>query len=280
MAELLSLSQEKEVFRACRVLFGSQVTLNRDFLAYLQLDGVRYAYRAQAKMTHPDRFPGASLFFLQRQAELFRRVTTAYDVLNNFLCVRERGLRFPQRSGGADSCRSATARRDAEGRVQQRRERRVFRSFSGKIYTGSSGLQLPQRPLPFGRYLNYRGLISYTDLAQALIWQQRQRPRMGDLSRRWGRLSEVEVKAILKTRRQGGGRFGEKAVALGFLNQFQVDTMIHFQRSNQRPLGEYFVEQGLISPVLLEKLVSDLHDHNEQVILDIPLLRRFLGIFF
>ena len=88
------------------------------------------------------------------------------------------------------------------------------------------------------------------------------------------------MKAVLRTRRQGPSRFGEKAVALGFLSQFQVDTMIYFQRSKQQPLGGFFVEQGMISPSLIERLVSDLHDHNERALLDTPLLRRFLGIFF
>ena len=280
MAELFSLSNEKEVFRACRVLFGARVTLNPDFLAYLQLDGVRTAYRMQAKITHPDRFPGADLFFLQRQAELFHRVTAAYDILNNFLSIRERGLWSPKRARVVVSGRRTATSRDVDDRVEQRRERRDFRFFSGKNYTTPSGLKLPQRPLPFGLYLNYRGLISYTDLARALVWQRRQRPRLGDLSQRWGRLNEDEVKVILQTRRQGFSRFGEKAVDLGFLNQFQVDTMIHFQRSKQRPLGEFFVEEGQFSHFLIEKLVSELHDHNEQVILDTPLLRRFLGIFF
>jgi hypothetical protein len=280
MAELFSLYQEKEVFRACRLLFGAQVTLNPDFLAYLQLDGIRVAYRMQAKITHPDRFPGASLFFLQRQAELFRRVTAAYDILNNFLSVRERGLWSPKRVGVIVPGRRSATSKDVGARVERRRVRRDSRSFSGNIYTSFSGLKLPQRPLPFGLYLNYRGLISHADLARALVWQRRQRPRMGDLSQSWGRLNEAEVKIILQTRRQGLSRFGEKAVDLGFLNQFQVNTMIHFQRSRQRPLGEFFVEEGKFSHSLIEKLVSELHDHNEQVVLDTPFLRRFLGIFF
>ncbi|MCD6532589.1 MAG: J domain-containing protein [Deltaproteobacteria bacterium] len=280
MAELFSLSQEKEVFSACRVLFGAQVMLNSDFLAYLQLDGVRSAYRLQAKTTHPDRFPGASLLFLQRQAELFRRVTAAYEILNNFLSVRERGLWSPKRSRTVMSGRRSASGGDVDEKVERRRVRREPRPFSRKIYTAPSVFDLPQRPLPFGLYLNYRGLISHADLARALVWQRRQRPRMGDLSQSWGRLNEAEVKVILQTRRQGVSRFGEKAVALGFLNQFQVDTMIHFQRSKQRLLGEFFVEEGKFSHSLIEKLVSQLHDHNEQVILDTPLLHRFLGIFF
>jgi len=46
------------------------------------------------------------------------------------------------------------------------------------------------------------------------------------------------------------------------------------------PLGEFFVEEDQFPHVLIEKLVSELHDHNEQAILDTPLLRRFIGIFF
>ncbi len=279
MAEPLSLTQEKKVLRACRVLFGSRVTLNRDFLSCLQLEGVRAAYRSQAKVTHPDRFPGANLLFLQRQTELFRRVTTAYDVLSDFLCLRERGLGFTESSRTATSQYRYAAKRDVEDRGSRGQVRRDFRSFSGEI-KNSSGLKLPQRPLPFGLYLNYRGLISYADLTRALVWQQRQRPRLGDISQRWGRLSEGEVKIVLGARCQGACRFGEKAVVLGLLSQFQVDTMIYFQRSRQRLLGEFFVEQGLISHSLIERLVADLHDHNEQTIIDIPLLRRFIGIFF
>ena len=279
MAELISLSQEKAVLSACRTLFGSQVTLSRDFLAYVQFDGVRSAYLSRAKVTHPDRFPGASLSFLQRQAERFRRVATAYDVLNGFLSDRERGLWFPVRRGVVNESNSSKAGKYSDGRVQTKREGGDFRSFSRKKGFADASLKLPQRQLPFGLYLNYRGLISYTDLARALVWQRRQRPRLGDLSKRWGRLNEAEVKAVLRMRYQGLSRFGEKAVALGFLNQFQVDTMIYFQRSKQRPLGEFFVEEGQFSALMLEKLVSDLHDHNEQALLDTPLLRRFLGIF-
>ena len=220
------------------------------------------------------------MLFLQRQSELFHRVTAAYDILNNFLRVRERGLWPQKRAGAVVSGRPSANSGDVDGRVGRGRVQRDFRSFSGKIYTSSSRPKLPQRHLPFGLYLNYRGLISYTDLARALVWQRLQRPRLGDLSQRWGRLDEFEVKTVLKARYQGLNRFGEKAVALGYLNQFQVDTMIHFQRSKQRPLGEFFVEEGIISHHLIEKLVSELHDHNEQAILDAPLLRRFLGIFF
>ncbi|MBN2810164.1 MAG: J domain-containing protein [Deltaproteobacteria bacterium] len=275
MAQLISLPRENEVLGACRVLFGSQVVLSRDFLATLQTSGVRGAYLTQAKTTHPDRFPGADFAVLQRQAERFRQVAGAYDILNDFLIAREQGAWFTGTvSGGGNYCQASRGSFSGARSQERPQKRPRKKEFS------PPGFTLPRRPLPLGLYLNYRGLISHTELARALVWQRQQRPRLGELSRRWGRLNEFEVREILQTRRQGGNRFGEKAVNLGLLSQFQVDTMIYFQRSRQRPLGEYFVEQGLLSAVLLEKLVSDQHDHNEQTLLEIPLLRRFLGIFF
>ena len=272
MAELISISQEQELLRACRVLFGSQAVLGRNFLASIQPDGVRVAYLSRARLTHPDRFPGASLVFLKGQAQRFRKVVAAYDVVNRFLSDRKRGFVFVGRRGGV--------RQYPEEMVQRRGKRCASQSFLGGRDSLFSGLELPQQPLPLGLYLNYRGLVSYTELAQALVWQRRQRPRLGELSQRWGRLSEFEVKAILELRRQGVCRFGEKAIVLGLLSQFQVDTMIYFQRSKQRPIGEFFVEQGLISSSSIEGLVSDLHEHNEQALINSPTPKSFFRYLF
>ncbi|HDS16389.1 MAG TPA: hypothetical protein ENN66_07240 [Proteobacteria bacterium] len=150
----------------------------------------------------------------------------------------------------------------------------------GEYFFSSRCGSLPQRQLPLGFFLYYRGYISYQDLSRALVWQRSQRLRLGEISRRWGRLSEDEIKVVLRCRDQNVSRFGEKAVALGFLNHFQVDTMIHYQRRRQQPLGSFFVEQGGLPQVVLEKLLLELHDHNERVIIENPFLRRFFGIFF
>jgi len=89
-----TLSQEKEFFSACRVLFGSDIEVNRDFLTYLQLEGIRQAYLNLAKTTHPDRFPGADLLLLRRKAESFSRVTGAYGTLSAFIKARSKGVFF------------------------------------------------------------------------------------------------------------------------------------------------------------------------------------------
>ena len=269
MAEHFSLTQERRFLSACRVLFGSEVEAGRDFLNYLQLEGVRAAYHNRAKLTHPDRFPGADLDFLRLQAEKFQRVVGAYDVLHDFLKARERGIGF--------------ARRPAAGPPRPpRRPETPLRHASSRVRPAPTLVRpaalLPRRRLPFGLFLCHHGIISYGDLARALVWQRQQRPRLGDLARLWGRLSEPQVQVILGD--EGRRRFGEKAIALGLLNQFQVDTMIHYQRSRQQPLGTFFVDEGLIAPRHLSQLLVALHEHNENMMIELPWLRRFFGIFF
>lgn len=272
MSLYFSRSEEHRFYQACRVLFGREVELGRDFLSYLQLEGIRSAYHSRAKMTHPDRFPGADLEFLSRQAQRFQRVVGAYDILYDFLRERERGTRFARDQGSSVLLTRKRRMVSPQGQPGRGRVSRPFKTTAGTM----ADMKLPRRRLPFGMFLYHQGLISYGDLAKALVWQRKQRPRLGDLSRLWGRLSEEQIRLVLAGE---GRRFGEKAVAMGLLNQFQVNTMIHYQRSRQQPLGAFFVEQGLLSPARLNYLLAGLHEHNEIVTIELPWFRRFFDLF-
>ncbi len=50
-----SWGQEKQLIRACQVLFGEDHSINRQFLNRLQLKELRSAFRRKALATHPDR---------------------------------------------------------------------------------------------------------------------------------------------------------------------------------------------------------------------------------
>jgi hypothetical protein len=80
---------EKEVFSACRTLFGPEVRLSLDFLGYLQAGGVKAAFRERAKQTHPDRFATHAPDVQTRQAEIFREVVEAFDLIKDFLKHRD-----------------------------------------------------------------------------------------------------------------------------------------------------------------------------------------------
>jgi len=189
---------EKEVFSACRTLFGPEVRLSLDFLGYLQAGGVKAAFREQAKQNHPDLFATHAPDVQNRQAEIFREVREAFDLIKDFLKHRDESF-----SQGAD-------RIFHPSRPQSwSHPKRARKPATEHFYRGI----MPLRRLEFGSYLYYRGLVSYQALIDALVWQRRQRPNLGDIACRWNWLSEADILKICRDR-GGYGRFGEKAVAL------------------------------------------------------------------
>ncbi|MEW6220158.1 MAG: molecular chaperone DnaJ, partial [Thermodesulfobacteriota bacterium] len=120
---------------------------------------------------------------------------------------------------------------------------------------------LPQRELLFGHFLYYSGAISWRSMIQALVWQRMQRPRIGEIARRLGWLSDGDVQSIFRQRRIFE-RFGGIAQRVGLLTDFQVRVLLLHQRRLQRRLGDYFVEQSLLSEHDVERLHEGLRLHN------------------
>jgi len=78
---------------------------------------------------------------------------------------------------------------------------------------------------------------------------------------RWGWLDQHAVRRILDC----SGRFllfGQRGIHLGVLTPFQVRVLLTYQRSRQKKLGRYFVEQGLLRHYEMERLVAELKAHN------------------
>lgn len=229
---------ETELLAACRILFGPGVRLSREFLHYLQPGGAKAAFRKKAKETHPDLGSGADPEETRRRAETFRELISANELICAFLQQRK------------EQPRPAQPRTPPSNR-------------SGRSYNAESFFRgrVPARPLEFGRYLYYRGLIPYPALIEAIAWQRGQRPAIGSIARRWGWLSESDIRQIL---RHPGlpDRFGATAVRLGLLKPFQVQTLLFYQRAQQKRIGRFFVERGFLSEAQLEHLLGDFQNHN------------------
>lgn len=231
---------ESEILHACRVLFGADLHLGREFLNYLQPSGVRIAYRKQAKATHPDRYTGSCSSTRARQEKLFQNLNQAHEVLQNYL---------KQRNLSTTETRFRTNRQPPPpprtGNVTQR------------YYRGP----IPARPLQFGQFLYYRGLIPYSAVISAITWQRQQRPTIGEIARRWRWLNSTDVDRIL-CQHGGFARFGERAERLGLLNSLQVRTLLLHQRNRQQQIGHYFIEHHYFAESTLEGLLAELSDHN------------------
>ncbi len=243
----MSQISEAEVFRACRTLFGPELQLNRDFLHYLQPSGVRTAYRKKAKQTHPDRFAVSTSHIREKQQRLFQDLNHAHETLQKFLKQRQ----LPPNSNSY----RGTCPNYPQGQAHRRRPDGPPRN---NYYRGP----LPPRPLQFGLFLYYRGVIPFNAVISAIAWQRQQRPVLGEIARRWGWLSDQQIKQILAYR-NGGCKFGERAEQLGLLSSLQVRAIVLHQRSRQRQMGLYFIEQGFFDAETLNLLLDKLAEHNQ-----------------
>lgn len=280
---------EQDLYRACEVIFGPKLDLSRDFLQYLQLSGVKSAYRKRALETHPDRFAA-----LDEDAEqqgsgvLFHDVHQAYENLLHYLQARERGSHLPgaRRPGsGGDGPQPRGFKKDGfphrttsgNGFGAGREKRQHNRPPAGsscespcwdieELYQGP----LPNRRLLLGHFLYYSGIASWRTIVQALIWQRSNRPKIGEISRRLGILDEAAIAMILKNR-SVGQPFGEFALKLGLLDENQLRLLIQAQKRMQHKFGQYFIQQGLLQPRQLLRLLQEYHDHNNR------LAREFAG---
>lgn len=229
-----------ETLEACRVLFGT------DFepldLGELDPSRIRAAFRIKAKLHHPDRFGNAPPHVQRRQTELFQTMAAAYDTLLKLVrrqpspTSRPSAVRSPRQRVSVVPPRAAPAHRHKP---------------------------LPAVEMRLGTLLHYRGLISSQELAAALHWQAKSRTRIGEVALRWNWMTAAQVRAAAQF--SGPLRFGERAIALGALEEQQLEKLLWYQRAQQPRLGTYFVERGRLAREIIDVAVGELLRHNARI---------------
>ena len=274
---------EEELYRSCRIIFGRELRVSPDFLQYLQLSGIKKAYRKKALEFHPDRGFSQSLTLQQGMASQFIDVHQAYEKLVAYLESRDRGIE-PNISSYAPSIRKD---RNGVKRTHQNSTsstKRFYRqkasgfqpknnnggqqktSFHGPpidpktLYRGS----LPNCQLLFGRYLYYSGLINLYTIGQALVWQRSQRLSVGEIGRRMGWLNEQDTFKILQQRRDRQ-LFGELALRLGIITREQLQIILLHQKRLHKRIGQYFVIKNYWDNVMVEEYIAAHRNHNSRV---------------
>lgn len=276
---------EQELFRACQIIFGDELNVSRDFLAYVQLSGVKSAYRKRAKETHPDCFATQGDLAQRFGARKFQVVQKAYKHLRHYVDAREKGYRIPSSSRPQPvQPQPASSRRPASrpatnpstfsqkrrtASTRQRATRRPTatpstppknKSFDVKaLFKG----ELPGRPMLFGHFLYYSGLVDWQTIVRALIWQRACRPKVGDIGVRFGWLAQQDILPILQSG-ECTDAFGKKAIASGKLSRYQMQAILAYQQKNHRRIGEYFVKKRIFTRMQLQGLLRRCHDHNSQ----------------
>ena len=242
---LRKLPLNQQILAALRILFGPNVPVSRNFVARLTPSTLKTVYRRKALQTHPDR----AMVILRPPEELndhFKQVTSAYQTISTAM-ARRKTAKFPI----SQKARTRTHQTVAK---QRRTSRLANRFYSGP---------LPRRPLLIGQFLYYSGLISWKDLIDAIVWQKKQRPLIGQIAKDWNMLSWADIAKVLSTRRPGE-RFGECSYRQGLINTFQQMALVGRQRRLQQPIGRHFVSKGLFSHEDLKQMVDQMNRHNQR----------------
>ena len=229
------MESKDRLFEACRILFGDDLELSHEFLAYLQEKGVASAFRKRAMEVHPDRARISGLSRRRCQDE-FTALQVACAILRQHIATRD----LPSRIG--------------TGRTPARSSQR------SSVYP----VGLPEEKLLFGRFLYRMGIIEWRQLIMALAWQKSGRPKIGELGIMMGYLDRNDVLMILKNPVKTGA-FGMTAYKMGLLSVAEVRELLLRQKRQEKKIGQFFVEQGLLNQKQLYELLNQCTQHNQWV---------------
>lgn len=250
----MNQQQASRLIHACHVLFGSDIAANPDFLHYIQLSGVKSAFRRRALSTHPD----------TQQSDddrMFIEIKHAYDLLYDFVANREVSP-GPTESAGEKHSETGPASQDdgndSHQRSRRKRNGKRRQSKDGSFYFGGN---VPRTQLRLAEFLYYSGVISWHNLIEAIVWQRKQRPVFGAIAADWAWITLAGASDLLY-RRKPGERIGEAAIRLHTLNHTQVEVILSHQKRLQKPIGHFFVNRGHLTWNQLVRLLNENKLHN------------------
>jgi DnaJ domain len=259
-------NNQRELFRSCEILFGADLHLSGEFLDYLEVDGVKSAFRRRAMETHPDRQNGKDPWLQQESTALFSTVREAYENLLDFLQQKD----TIQVSPKSRRTSTATTTKQKQGSSSRQPIKPIILpdeisskggfSNTETYYQGS----LPGRRLLFGHFLYYSGLANWRTITRVLIWQKTERPRLGELALRFGIFDQNAINTIMSYKKPFYP-FGQTARSLGLLSEQQLRTLIFQQQRLQKKFGTILLEKNLLKDYELRELLYQFERHNDNI---------------
>jgi hypothetical protein len=209
----------------------------------------------------------------QRRAERVRQAEQARQRAERSARAGRRAEQAQREEREAQARRAEAARREAAARKvdeaaraeREARSRRVWRASEPDWRHVVKTRPLPRRRIRLAEFLYYSGRISWAAMVEAISWQRQQRPAVGRIAVEFGFLTPVEVMEVIERRRRASASdvpFGEFALRIGMITQFERLAMVGRQTRLQRPIGQFFVERGLIVEPEFEELRRQIVRHN------------------
>lgn len=196
------------------------------------------AFRKRALLFHPDRADQLGIDPAKLN-ELFKRFHGAYRLLNRLI----EGEIVPHRPPSSRDHTVHTAETFSKERQRS--------NANDGMFTGP----LPGKPLRFVQYLYYSGLIDWQTMIDAITWQSKVRPKIGEIGRTYKFLDHKEIITVIRQRKTGEF-FGNVALRSGYVTRPQLLTMIGKQKNLNLPIGRYFLENHLFTRDELNNLIK------------------------
>ncbi len=236
----------EQLARAAHLVLGREA--ERGLSGRISPAELRRAFRRRALEAHPDRARVLGRPEWQLATE-FRALADAYALLADVVASRVRV------EATRPAVRVRTTPSPPPPPPRPARSARAPHVAAGP---------LPRRRLRLAEFLYYSGRVSFRVAAEAVVWQRRQRPPLGRLAVEWGHLRPDDVLELLSSRRRdrSGELFGEYALRMGALTPRQLLALLGQQRRLQRPIGDYFVQSGIVGTAEIEAAVDALLRHN------------------
>jgi len=253
---------------------GKRLSLHNPDVLNLTVQDLKKNYYRRAKELHPDTASqsGISESLL---TERFKRLSESYNFLLEYWqnrdfssLLKEDQYKNQYRTKPSQKQRAKKNTQSTKG-FQQQEERKTtyrYRQQQGKneapkrFYTGP----MPKTEMRFAQFLYYSKKIDWNTFVQALSWQWKNRPRLGEIAVEKGYLKHADIITILR-HSFPGELFGKAAIRLGFLSERELFLLLGHQQLLNKPIGLFFIEQCSFPQSEIEKQLAQMKKFNTEV---------------
>jgi hypothetical protein len=246
---------------ACTLLFGENTEASPEFIRYMQIAGLKAAFRNLAMRNHPDMASqiGVAAPVLQQR---FTEIRQAYELLLPYVAGERRlpSWQTPRPDYEAPEAAPPPKRTTTAYPFKAGDRRFLRRSAHQGKQTFSKG-HLPKRILRIGEFLYYSSRVSWENMFSALVWQRLSRPRLGEIALEKGFFTASDMLDIRRFR-QIGEPIGATALRLRIIEANQLRLLLGCQKIYNAPLGRYFVDEDILTPYELAQQLNLQRAHN------------------
>lgn len=265
-----SVAEKIELEKRLSLVLGKPVNLHNPEVLTLTPEVLKRLYHKRAKELHPDNAArtGKDPAYLTSR---FKSLSESYTFVVDFwkecdfsTFIREYSTNYswsPQTSKPKPAHHySQTPKAKTYSNFQKSHTAYTVKKeerFGKRFYSGP----MPCFQLRFAQFMYYTKKADWNTFIKSLSWQWKVRPRLGELAVKKGLLTNQKVLIILKNKLPDE-LFGKAALRLGFLQQKDLSILLGHQHLMNKPIGQFFVEQGCIKQHEIEEYVKQMRNYN------------------